>query len=80
MDDDFELPIVYKGAEISLPARLLQFGYSYRIEVDVEGVRLHLERDDQGDWRALMGGEANSDKAINRELVEAIVAGIIRIT
>jgi hypothetical protein len=37
MDEGFELPISYNGKELLLPAKLIQFGYTYRIEVTING-------------------------------------------
>lgn len=54
MDQDFEIPIVYKNKEMTIPAVLQVQGYTYRIEALVEGVALYFERDDAGAFRALL--------------------------
>lgn len=81
MDEDFQLTVMYKGKEWSFTGRLLQFGYTYKIEVEVEDIKLHFERDDSGDWRALLSQQdLEQNKTIDRHLIEAILASIEQIT
>jgi hypothetical protein len=54
MDEDFDLPVFYKGKEMHFPARLLTMGYIYKIEVDVHGQAVLFERDEERNWRALI--------------------------
>ena len=64
MDEGFEIPVTYKDKELLFPARLVSFGYTHRIEVDVYGTRVSYERDDNREWRALVDpeeGHANVD-------------------
>ena len=78
---EFVLPVTLNGKELNFNARLIQFGYVYKIEVDVSDVKVQLERDENGEWRALSDGETfNQNKIITKELIEAIVAAIDFIT
>lgn len=73
MDDSFDLPVFYNKEEIVLPARLHQYGYTYKIEVDVNGTTVFFERDDERNWRALV--EPSTIEAhhhIKTEMLQAI--------
>ena len=52
--DDFQILLAYNGRELMLPAKLIKFGYSYRIEVDIRGWKVFFERDEEMNWRALL--------------------------
>ena len=71
MAEDVELPVVYKGEERLLPARLVKVGYVYRIEVDIEDQTIIFELDEERNWRALTDPEKNNSK-IDIELIKAI--------
>jgi len=77
MDEDFQIPVSYKGEELLFPARLLSFGYTHKIEVDVYSTLVHFERDEEGEWRALMAPEeGEAIKHADVELLEAIMLSI----
>jgi hypothetical protein len=73
MYDPFELPIMYKGQEILLPAQLFQHGYIHHFQVEVNGELLLFERDDEGSFRALIDPEKAQSSKIDRGLFEAII-------
>jgi hypothetical protein len=80
MNEDFELPVDYKGKEILFTARLLQQGFSYKIEVDVTTTKLLFEKDDQGDWRVIANTEQESAYGkTDVELLKAIAASLEQI-
>jgi hypothetical protein len=54
MDNEFEIPLTYKGKELLLPARLLVQGYVYKFEVTIGETKVLYEKDDEGLWRALI--------------------------
>lgn len=70
--EEFELPVTYKGKELVFNGRLATFTYGYKLYVDVNGCELIIERDDQGDLRAIVP-EISSEPTIEKELVEAII-------
>lgn len=81
MDEDFSLPIIYRGKELLLTSRLLQFGYTYKKEVEVEDTKVHFERDDSGEWRALLSQhDLEQRKTLDRHLIEALMQSIVQIT
>ena len=77
MDDDFLIPVNFKGKSLELPARLLSYTYTYKIEVDLEYGKLLFERDDECNWRALLKEEdIIAHKKIDKELIEAVVQSL----
>lgn len=77
MDEGFELPVRYKGEELMLPGQLHIYGYTQKIEILVHGVAVFFERDDAGEWRALIDPEElEKNKAIHVELLQAIAESI----
>lgn len=44
MEDAFQLPVVSNGNELLFPAKLIQFGYSYRIDIDATELSFLLKR------------------------------------
>jgi hypothetical protein len=76
MEGSFELPVCYEKKEILLPAQLHQYGYSYKIEVEVNGSSIFFERDEERNWRAV--GEAAQDQtqSISSDLLAAIATSL----
>ena len=61
MDEGFDIPVTYKGKELLFPASLVSFGWTHRIEVDVNGTKVSFERDENREWRALISPEDLED-------------------
>lgn len=77
MDDGFELPVSYRGADLLFPAQLVSFGWTHRIQVDVYGTSVYFERDEEREWRALISTEnLEADKNIEVDLLKAMAAAI----
>jgi hypothetical protein len=77
MDEGFELPVSFNKKELSFPVRLLNYGYSYKLEVDIDGDKILFEPDEERNWRALVAyEEINTNKKINIELLKAIALSI----
>ena len=53
MNQPFDIPVVYKGETIHLPAQLFTSAFSYQIQVVVNEIPVNFERDDSGNFRAL---------------------------
>ena len=49
----FQIPITYRGKELQLDAQLLQLGYIRKIHVDVNSKIVFIEKDDEGNYRAV---------------------------
>ncbi|MGJ7032290.1 hypothetical protein [Niabella hirudinis] len=78
MEHFFELPIPYKGEELLLKGRLVTFAYSYKFFVVVNGKELTFERDDEREFRVLVGAREDSS-AIDKELVKRIINALDKI-
>ncbi|WP_207492312.1 hypothetical protein [Aridibaculum aurantiacum] len=72
MDDTIEIPITCKGKEYSFAAKLIKYGYIHRIEVDIDGVQVLFEPDEERNYRAIIGShnEPNNEQA---ELIRAVI-------
>jgi hypothetical protein len=73
MEDEFVLPVTFKGKEWEFPARLLHYGYSVKLEVDMEGTKILFEPDEERNWRAVIPyEELEKYKKIKTELLKAV--------
>ncbi|WP_127125055.1 hypothetical protein [Pseudoflavitalea rhizosphaerae] len=71
---EIEIPVTWKGKELSFPARLQQTGYTHRILVDVDGVEIVLEPDEEKNYRAMLVDPDHPDaKRLDAGLIAAIV-------
>jgi hypothetical protein len=72
-DDEFALGVTFKGKDLEFPARVLAYGYSFKLEVDIEGTKVQFEPDEERNWRALISYEdAMNNKKLNPDLLETI--------
>ena len=77
MDEQFELPVFFNNAELSFPTRLLNYGYSYKLEVDMDGTKLLFEPDEERNWRALIAyEELDANKKLSVDLLKAVASSI----
>ncbi|MDB5199239.1 MAG: hypothetical protein JWO92_1202 [Chitinophagaceae bacterium] len=75
MEDNFQIPVVYLGHELQFNARLLQSGYIHKFDVDVNGHQVFVEKDDEGNYRAVLA-DITSENKIDKSLIKAIVESI----
>ncbi|HUC81435.1 MAG TPA: hypothetical protein VMR70_10990 [Flavisolibacter sp.] len=75
MFDEFELPVNYRNEELLFPAQLQQAGYTHRFRVDVYGLDVFFEPDEEGAYRAIINPES-LDKQVSAELLQAIAEAI----
>ena len=77
MENSFELPVSFKGKDLLLPGQLHLYGYTQKIEIIVNGVSLFFERDEEGNWRALIDpSELKKSRSLTIELIQAIACSI----
>jgi hypothetical protein len=77
MDEEFELPVSFNNKTLNFTARLLYYGYSSKLEVDIDGSQVLFEPDEERNWRALIAyEELNANKKISAELLKAIACSI----
>ena len=81
MKDSFDLPVVFNNKELVFPGRLLNYGYSSKIEIDIDGTKVLFEPDEERNWRALISYEdVQANKKLNLELLKAVAGAIEDIT
>ena len=51
--DTLEIPVTYKNKEFFFQAHVVRFGHFNHIIVDLDGVQITIERDEEGNYRAL---------------------------
>jgi hypothetical protein len=79
MNDDLEIPVNYKNRELIFIAKFIQFGYSYKFEVDVNGIAVFFEPDEERNFRAIIDPSIdNGNRKIDRELIELIMESLTR--
>ncbi len=74
MEEIFEIPVLYKGKELSFPAEVIRYGYVHRILINVDEQIIYLEKDEESNYRAIV--DEKNTKEVNRELVQAIVLSV----
>jgi len=62
MDERFLLEVTYKGEVLKYDAELRNFGYINRVVVDVDGLLVQFELDDESNYRALVSPEQVQSK------------------
>ena len=54
MDEVVQIPVTINGEEREFPAQVQAWRYGVRFRVDVNGVEMIFERDDAGEFRAIL--------------------------
>ena len=72
MEQTVEIPVDINGTEQVFTARVQAWQYGLRFLVDVDGVEVTLERDDAGEFRAILP-EGFAGKLPDKEVISAIV-------
>lgn len=81
MDDNFVIPVEVEGKEMEFPATLRTFGYTVKVEVDVDGIMVSFEPDEERNWRAVLGfDDAVAGKSVKVETLEAIAEFLETVT
>ena len=77
MDYDLEVPVTYKNQELIFNAKFIQFGYSYKFEVDVNGILVSFEPDEERNFRAIIDPSIDhGNHKIDKELIQWIAAAL----
>lgn len=56
-EEVFMLPATFRGEELELQITLKPYGYTYRFEVNVNGIQVQFEPDEERNYRALVSPE-----------------------
>jgi hypothetical protein len=54
MDERFEIPVLYQGQQYCFPARYRLWGYQRQFLVDIAGVVVIFECDEEENYRAIL--------------------------
>ena len=74
---EFELPVTFNGKEMEFQGKFLDYGYSSKIELDIEGTKVMFEPDEERNWRALISfDDLQSNKKLNADLLKVIAEAI----
>lgn len=73
MAELFEIPVTFKNNELSFKAHSVRFGYVNHILVDITGTQITIERDEEGNFRAVGDSEKMKDSKVDLDLVKAVV-------
>ena len=77
MEEEFELPVKYKGEEQMLNAKLIVTGYKHKFCVDVNGQNIIFEPDEERNYRAILNyAEIRNNKIIDIDLLKRIAETI----
>ena len=71
--DTLEIPVTYKDKELFFKAHVVRFGYVNHIIVDLEGVEITIERDEEGNYRALGDSEKMKDSKLDVDLIKEVI-------
>jgi len=71
--DTLEIPVTYKNEELSLKAHVVRFGYVNHVVVDLGGTQITIERDEEGNYRALGDAEKMEGAKVDGDLIKAVV-------
>jgi len=70
MAETFRLPVEYEGREEEYPAQIINHGYTQKVQVEVEGITVTFEPDEEGNYRALIDPLISS--SVDMGLLQAI--------
>ncbi|WP_345951056.1 MULTISPECIES: hypothetical protein [unclassified Mucilaginibacter] len=62
MDERFLLEVIYNGEVLKYDAEFRNYGYVQKVAVDLDGLIVFFEPDEEGSYRALINPEQLSDK------------------
>ena len=73
MDEQFDLPVQYKGHQLIFKGTLIVHGYTHKFNVDVNDQTILFEPDEEKNYRAVINPiDFESNKNIDIELLKKI--------
>jgi hypothetical protein len=72
MEQTVEIPVTIRDVERLFTARVQAWRYGMRFLVDIDGVEVVIERDDAGEFRAILP-EGFTGKAPDKEIIGEII-------
>jgi hypothetical protein len=78
MSESFHITVNYKGEDQDIEVLFQVFGYFYRFEVTLEGTVLVIEKDEEGEYRALIPWDnlTKARKSVDPQLIRDVIAAI----
>ena len=76
MDEEFELPVEFKGEHLLLKASLIFTGYTHKFSVIVNGQSVIFEPDEERNYRAVINYDDMPTSNIDVELLKSIASAI----
>lgn len=81
MDESFEIPVLYRGQARSFPATLRMRGYVQQFLVDVGGINVIFECDEEENYRALLEeSQLDKNQKLDVSLLQAIALVLESVT
>jgi hypothetical protein len=81
MDERFEIPVLYRGQECSFPATLRMRGYAQQFLVNVGGIDVIFECDEEANYRALLEeSQLEKNQKLDVSLLKAIAQVLESVT
>ena len=75
---DLEVSVTYKNKEMIFYSKFIQFGYSYKFEVDVNGTMIFFEPDEERNFRAMIDPTIDhANHKIDKELIQLIAETLV---
>jgi hypothetical protein len=71
--DTLEIPLTYKNKDLSFKAHVVRLGYIIHVLVDLSGTQMTIERDEEGNYRALGDLEKLEGSKMDVELIKAVI-------
>jgi hypothetical protein len=74
MTDHFTITVSLRGEERHFNTQWQPWGYTHRFTVDIDGIAVYFEPDEEGQYRAMIAPEQDEKavKAIDKDWLEAI--------
>ena len=77
MDEQFDLPVQYKGDQLIFKSTLNVYGYTHKFNVEVNGQTIVFEPDEERNYRAVINPiDLESNKNIDIELLKKIAEAL----
>ena len=73
MEEGLKIPVTYKGEEVEFIAKLIPYGFTHRFAVDIGGIEVYFEPDEDREYRAILSDDALAKfRMPNVELIKLI--------
>ena len=76
MNEDFDFQVTHDKKEQHFTGRLLSWGYSYKIEVEVLGIVVTFEPDEERNLRAMTDPSQKGSLSLDPSLMQAIARAL----